>query len=59
MLELTAQLSASLDDAAAVILLSKHVVALAGAGLSVERGISLFRGPGGLWTKHGEPTNHS
>jgi len=59
MLELTARLSACLDDAAAVILRSKHVVALAGAGLSVESGIPPFRGPGGLWTKYGEPTNLS
>ena len=59
MLELTAELSRSLDEAAALILRSKHVVALAGAGLSVESGIPPYRGPGGLWTKHGEPTNLS
>jgi len=59
MLELTAELSQLLDQAAALIRRSKHVVALAGAGLSVESGIPPFRGPGGLWTKHGEPTNLS
>jgi len=59
MLELTAELSQSLDQAASLILRSKHVVALAGAGLSVESGIPPFRGPGGLWTKYGEPTNLS
>ena len=37
------------------ILQAKYVVALTGAGMSVESGIPPFRGPGGLWTKHGEP----
>lgn len=59
MLNLTAELSNALDLAAELILRSKHVVALAGAGLSVESGIPPFRGPGGLWTKYGEPTNLS
>ena len=34
---------------------AQHVVALVGAGLSAESGIPTFRGPGGLWTKLGEP----
>ncbi len=34
---------------------SNHVVALVGAGMSVESGIPTFRGSGGLWTKLGEP----
>ena len=59
MLDLTEELSEMLDRAAAMVVRSNHVVALAGAGLSVESGIPPFRGPGGLWTKHGEPTNLS
>jgi NAD-dependent deacetylase len=44
-----------LDEAAEVLVAARHVVAMTGAGLSVESGIPPFRGPGGLWTKHGEP----
>jgi NAD-dependent deacetylase len=46
------------DDLAAAarcLLDARYVIALTGAGLSVESGIPPFRGPGGLWTKHGEP----
>jgi NAD-dependent deacetylase len=46
---------ARVEEAAHIILRSRHVVALVGAGLSVESGIPPFRGPGGLWTKYGEP----
>ena len=44
-----------IDQAAALVQGSRHVVAFSGAGLSVESGIPPYRGPGGLWTKHGEP----
>ncbi len=49
------ELEARVEEAARIILGSRHVVALVGAGLSVESGIPPFRGPGGLWTKYGEP----
>jgi len=42
-------------DAAHLITGSRYVIALTGAGVSVESGIRPFRGPGGLWTEHGEP----
>ena len=44
-----------LEAAARCLLDARYVIALTGAGLSVESGIPPFRGPGGLWTKHGEP----
>jgi NAD-dependent deacetylase len=43
------------EQAARILLNSRYVIALTGAGLSVESGIPPFRGPGGLWTKYGEP----
>ncbi len=45
----------ALEAAAECVARARYVVALTGAGLSVESGIPPFRGPGGLWTKHGEP----
>lgn len=42
-------------QAARLLLSARYVMALTGAGISVESGIPPFRGPGGLWTKYGEP----
>ncbi len=44
-----------IERAGRLILASKYVVGLTGAGVSVESGIRPFRGPGGLWTEYGEP----
>ena len=44
-----------LEQVAACLARARYAIALTGAGLSVESGIPPFRGPGGLWTKHGEP----
>src|SRR5204863_8451895 len=44
-----------LERAAQCLARARYVIALTGAGISVESGIPPFRGPGGLWTKHGEP----
>jgi NAD-dependent deacetylase len=41
--------------AARLIVEAEYPIALTGAGMSVESGIPPFRGPGGLWTKYGEP----
>jgi NAD-dependent deacetylase len=46
---------AAIAEAGALVVHSQRVVALTGAGLSVESGIPPFRGKGGLWTKYGEP----
>ena len=45
----------ALDQATRAIARSRYFIALTGAGVSVESGIAPFRGPGGLWTKYGEP----
>jgi NAD-dependent deacetylase len=50
-----AEFESALAQAAEFVLQARSVVALTGAGLSVESGIPPFRGPGGLWTTHGEP----
>lgn len=45
----------AVEMAAQCIRRTRYVVALVGAGLSQESGIPTFRGPGGLWTRYGEP----
>lgn len=45
----------NIDRAAELIARARYVVAMTGAGMSVESGIPPFRGPGGLWTRYGEP----
>lgn len=45
----------TLEDAARLVRSARYVIALTGAGISVESGIPPFRGPGGLWTRFGEP----
>jgi NAD-dependent deacetylase len=44
-----------IELAAQLLLRSRYVIGLTGAGISVESGIRPFRGPGGLWTEFGEP----
>src|SRR5919197_242466 len=45
----------AIRQAAQLLLSARYVMALTGAGISVESGIPPFRGPGGLWTRYGEP----
>lgn len=40
------------EEVAKIIAKSKNVVAVTGAGISVESGIPDFRSPGGLWSKY-------
>ena len=44
-----------IEQAAKLLVEAEYTIALTGAGMSVESGIPPFRGPGGLWTKYGEP----
>jgi len=53
--DLGPELDVAIARAAERIAGSGHVVAMTGAGLSVESGIPPFRGKGGLWTRYGEP----
>ncbi len=43
-----------IERAARDLVDSKYAVALTGAGISTESGISDFRGPQGIWTKNPE-----
>lgn len=45
----------AIQRAARFLIEARYVMAMTGAGISVESGIPPFRGPGGLWTKYGEP----
>ncbi len=38
---------------------SEYVVAMTGAGMSVESGIPTFRGADGIWSRHGQPSTNS
>ena len=51
------ELESGIQHAASLLTVAKHLVALVGAGMSVESGIPPFRGPGGLWTRHGQPVS--
>jgi NAD-dependent deacetylase len=48
-------MESDLEAAAQCLARARYAIALTGAGLSVESGIPPFRGPGGLWTRFGEP----
>jgi NAD-dependent protein deacetylase/lipoamidase len=48
-------MESDIESAAKLLLQSRYVIALSGAGISVESGIRPFRGPGGIWTERGEP----
>jgi NAD-dependent deacetylase len=42
----------NLNEASSIIQKAKKIISLTGAGISVESGISPFRGKGGLWEKY-------
>jgi NAD-dependent deacetylase len=46
----------AIEEAAEILRERRHIVALAGAGLSAESGIPTYRGADGIWTKFGDPT---
>lgn len=52
---LNGDLRSDVKRIAAIMRDASYVVAMTGAGMSVESGIPPFRGVDGLWTKHGTP----
>lgn len=54
-MSLETTLEDKIDFAARLIVDSRRLVVFTGAGISTESGLPDFRGPEGLWTKHGEP----
>lgn len=48
-----------LQRASQIIAQSRYAIGLVGAGMSAESGIPTYRGPGGLWTRIGEPDPRS
>lgn len=46
----------AIDEVADLVCRSEYVVAMTGAGMSVESGIPPFRGSDGLWTRFGRPS---
>ena len=56
---LTGELEEGIRRASGLMVASGHLVALVGAGMSVESGIPSFRGPDGLWNRYGGPTSLS
>jgi NAD-dependent deacetylase len=51
-------LKREIGRAAEMLRQSRYVISLVGAGISAESGIPTFRGPDGLWTRMGEPSNN-
>lgn len=58
-MELPEEQRQGLETASQIVVRSRYVVALVGAGMSAESGIPTYRGAGGLWTRIGEPDPRS
>ena len=58
-MDLSPENQQALQRAAQILGASHYLVALSGAGMSAESGIPTYRGPGGLWTRIGEPDPRS